>query len=319
MAIGTPAAGGERLTIYSGQHAELTRAVTAAFVDATGIAAEVRTAEDPELANQILAEGSASPADVFIAANSPALVRLSDAGLLAPLPEDVLSAVPDRDRALDGDWVGICARATVLVYAPDLVAEDALPASIMDLANPEWQGKVGIAPSESDFLPVVTAVIQTKGEDAARQWAEGLARNAVVYLGNTPILKEVDAGRLPVGVVNHYYWFRMADEVGAAAMRSRLHSFRQRDPGALVNISGAGVLASSPRRELATQFVAFLVSERGQQAIVASNTFEYPLRPGVAAADGLEPFDELDPPDLAPADLGDNGQAIALLQDVGLL
>ena len=317
--VGTPAAGQGTLTIYSGQHPEFTKTIAAAFADATGIATQIRTAEDPELANQLIAEGSSSPADIFIAANSPGLMRLSEQGLLTPVPAEILDQVPAQYNGPDDDWVGIAARATVLVYAPSLVAETALPASLLDLAAPEWQGKVGIAPAESDFLPVVTAVIELAGADAARAWAEGLARNATVYLGNTPILRAVEAGQLATGVINHYYWFRMAAEVGASAMSSKLHYFGHKDPGALVNVSGAGVLASSSQPELARQFLAFLVSVAGQEALVHSNTFEYPLRSGVAPAPGLVPLSELDPPDLGPGDLGDNQQAIELLQDVGLL
>ena len=319
LTIGTPAAGQGSLTVYSGQHLEFTKTIAAAFVDATGIATQIRTVEDPELANQIIAEGASSPADIFIAANSPALMRLSEQGLLAPVPAEILSQVPARYNAPAGDWVGVAARATVLVYAPSLLAESALPASLLDLAKPEWQGKVGIAPAESDFLPVVTAVIKLEGEDVAREWAEGLARNATVYLGNTPILRAAEAGELATGVINHYYWFRMAAEVGTSAMRSKLHYFGHQDPGALVNVSGAGILASSPQPELARQLLAFLVSEPGQEALVQSNTFEYPLRGAGAPAPVLKSLAELDPPDLGPGELGDNQQAIALLQDVGLL
>ena len=176
-------------------------------------------------------------------------MRLSEQGLLTPVPAEILSQVPARYNAPAGDWVGVAARATVLVYAPSLLPETALPASLLDLAKPEWQGKVGIAPAESDFLPVVTAVIKLEGEDAAREWAEGLARNATVYLGNTPILRAVEAGQLATGVINHYYWFRMAAEVGTSAMRSKLYYFGHKDPGALVNVWGAGILASSPQPE----------------------------------------------------------------------
>jgi iron(III) transport system substrate-binding protein len=319
MTIGTPAAGQGILTIYSGQHPEFTKTIAAAFADATGIATQIRSAEDPELANQIIAEGASSPADVFIAANSPALMRLSEQGLLTPVPAEILSQVPARYNAPAGDWVGVAARATVLVYAPSLLPETALPASLLDLAKPEWQGKVGIAPAESDFLPVVTAVIRLEGEDVAREWAEGLAHNATVYLGNTPILRAVEAGQLATGVINHYYWFRLAAEVGTSAMRSNLYYFGHLDPGALVNVSGAGILASSSQPELARQFLAFLVSEPGQEALVQTNTFEYPLRGDVAPAPGLKPLAELDPPDLGPGDLGDNQQAVELLLDVGLL
>jgi iron(III) transport system substrate-binding protein len=315
---GTPVPGGT-LTLYSGQHGEPTREVVAAFADATGTIVRLRSGEDAELANQIIAEGSASPADVIYTENSPALVRLSEQGLLAPVDPETLALVPAQYNAPQGDWVGVAARETVLVYNPALLAEADLPASVLDLAQPQWEGKIGIAPAGTDFLPLVTAVIVLEGEDAARTWAEGLARNAERYRGNIAILRAVDNGDLAAGIINHYYWFRMAHEVGEDQMHSRLYYFGNQDAGALVNVSGAGPLAASKNPELAQQFLAFLVGKQGQEVLAQSDDFEYPLGSGVAASPELKPFAELDPPPITIADLGDGSAAIALLQDVGWL
>jgi iron(III) transport system substrate-binding protein len=315
---GTPAPRGT-LTLYSGQHGEPTREIVAAFADATGITVQFRAGEDAELANQVIAEGDASPADVIYTENSPALVLLSDQGRLAKIDPETLARVPSRYNSPLGDWVGVAARATVLVYNPALLTEAALPGSILDLAKPEWQGKIGIAPAETDFQPLVSAVILLEGEDAARVWAEGLARNAETYRGNTPILRAVDSGELAAGIINHYYWFRLAHEVGQDQMHSKLYYFGHEDPGALVNVSGAGALASSKNPDLAQEFLTFLVSQRGQETLVQSGDFEYPLASGVDAAPELKPFDELNPPPLTIAALGDGRAAIELLEDVGLL
>jgi iron(III) transport system substrate-binding protein len=307
------------LTLYSGQHGEPTRAIVAAFADATGVTVQFRAGEDAELANQIIAEGDASPADVIYTENSPAQALLAEQGLLAPVAPETLARVASQYNSPRGDWVGVAARATALVYNPALLAEADLPGSILDLAKPEWQGKIGIAPAETDFQPVVTAVIILEGEDAARAWAEGLARNAETYRGNTPILQAVEQGELAAGIINHYYWFRLAHEAGEDQMRSELYYFGHEDPGAVVNVSGAGALAASQYPELAQELLAFLVSEQGQETLVRSNDFEYPLGSGVAASPQLKPLAELDPPPLMVADLGDGSAALALLEDVGLL
>ncbi|HET7092831.1 MAG TPA: extracellular solute-binding protein, partial [Thermomicrobiales bacterium] len=227
--------------------------------------------------------------------------------------------VPEQYNSPNDDWVGSAARATVLVYNPAMVAEDQLPTSILDLAKPEWQGKIGIAPAETDFQPLVAAVSKIEGRDAAAAWLEGLARNAETYQGNTAILRAVEAGDLAAGIINHYYWFRMAREIGADQMHSKLYYFRHHDPGALVNVSGAGALAASRHLDEAQRFLAFLVSDEGQQTLVASNDFEYPLAKGAKASPDLEPFAKLEPPDISIADLGDGRDAVELLQDAGLL
>jgi iron(III) transport system substrate-binding protein len=256
---------------------------------------------------------------VIYSENSPALMFLSEQGLLAAVDPATLALVPSQYNSPQGDWVGVAARETVLVYNPALLAEADLPASVLDLTQPQWEGKVGIAAAETDFHPLVTAVIVLEGEDAARTWAEGLARNAQTYRGNTAILRAVDNGDLAAGIINHYYWFRMAHEVGEDQMHSRLYYFGNQDPGALVSVSGAGPLASSQNPALAQQFLAFLVGKQGQEILAQSDDFEYPLGSGVAASPELKPFDELDPPPVSVADLGDGRAAIELLEDVGLL
>jgi iron(III) transport system substrate-binding protein len=315
---GSPVSG-DALTIYAGQHAATVEAIGAAFTKETGIPVQVRSGEDAEIANQIVAEGSASSADVVITENSPALMLLSEQKLLAPVDAATLARVPEQYNSPNDDWVGTAARATVLVYNPTLVPEADLPQSVLDLAKPEWQGKIGIAPAESDFQPLVAAVAKLDGRDAAETWLEGLARNAKTYQGNTAILRAVDAGELAAGIINHYYWFRLAKEVGADQMHSKLYYFRRHDPGALVNVSGAGALAAAKHADEAQRFLAFLVSDDGQKALVASGDFEYPLATPSAAAPGLEPFDKLEPPAISIDDLGDGRDAVELLQDAGLL
>ncbi len=102
-------------------------------------------------------------------------------------------------------------------------------------------------------------------------------------------------------------------------MSSALHYYAPKDPGYLVNVSGAAVLKSSHHQAAAERFLEFLVSQEGQEVLAHSDSYEYPLRPGVAAPAGLRPFSELQPASLTPAELGDGSEALALEQKVGLL
>lgn len=310
---------GGKLTLYNGQHASTTQAIVDAFTAQTGITIDIRNGESAELASQIVAEGGNSPADLIFAENSPNLELLDNQGLLAPVSADTFAMVPEQYSSAKGNWVGVAARAAVLVYNPALLPDAALPGSVLNLAGPGWKDKVGIAPSEGDFHPLVTAVVKLAGDEMAKAWAKGLARNAKVYQGNTAVLKDVEAGNVTAGLINHYYWFRLAVENGVASMKSKLFYFGHGDPGAVVVPSGAAALKSSKSPDLAQQFLAFLVSGPGQQTLIDSKDYEYPLASGVAADPALVPLADLDPPALAPADLGDGQIAIELLQDAGLL
>jgi iron(III) transport system substrate-binding protein len=307
------------LTLYSSQHEPMTEALIQGFEEHSGAGVQVRYGEDEGLASQIEQEGDASPADVILAENTPPLELLAGKGLLAEVDSSTLGEVPARYSSPTGRWVGVAARETVMVYNPDLVAAGELPASILDLAKPEWSGKLAIAPSEPDFVPIVSAIEKLDGEAAAKSWLEGFADNAKHYNDNEGIIAAVDGGQVAAGIVNHYYWYEALAEEGRDAVTSKLHYFGNEDPGALVNVSGAGALASSGDPALAQEFLAYVVSEEGQSAMTGSGDWEYPLNGAVAPPPGLKPFDSLEPPKVGPADLGDGSGPVELMQQVGLL
>jgi iron(III) transport system substrate-binding protein len=304
------------ITLYSAQHEGMTKALVAAFEKQTGIAVRVRFGEDAEIANQIVAEGSSSPADVILTENSPPLVLLAEKHLLTKVAASAYARVPAKYSSPKRNWVGVAGRATALVYNPKLVPASMLPASILDLAKPAWKGKLAIAPSEADFQPVVAAVIKLKGEARAKTWLQGFEANSKVYNDNEGIVAAVERGQVAAAIIDHYYWFRAYT---GSSMRSKLHYIGHRDPGALIDVSGAAVLASSKHAALAQRFVAFAVSKVGQRTLVTSGDFEYPLAAGVAAAPQLTPLAKLNPPRIHVAQLGDGKTALTLLQEVGLL
>jgi iron(III) transport system substrate-binding protein len=307
------------LTLYSSQHEAMTEALVKGFEEENGAKVQVRFGEDEGLASQIEQEGDATPADVVLTENTPPLELLAEKGLLAKVDPSTLEEVPSRYNSPSGHWVGVAARETVMVYNPSLIAADELPASILDLAKPEWKGKLAIAPSEPDFVPIVSAIEKLDGEAAAKSWLEGFAANAKHYNDNEGIIAAVDSGQVGAGIINHYYWFEAVAEEGKDKVPSRLHYFGHEDPGALVNISGAGALASSSDPELAQEFLAYLVSKKGQGAMTHSGDWQYPLNSAVAPPPGVKPFDTLEPPKVSPADLGDGSGPVELMQQVGLL
>jgi iron(III) transport system substrate-binding protein len=318
-ACGSSGHGGAVLTLYNGQHEQTTAALVAAFERQSGIEVRVRSGDEAELADQIMQEGSSSPADLFYSENTPVLEALREHGLLAAVSRSTLAAVPSRYDCAEGDWVGVSARVSVLVYNSAELRPSQVPDSILELARPRWKGKLGFAPSETDFQPLITAVVKLDGVHAAERWLTGLKANGAVYPDNETVVTQVNNGQSALGPINHYYWYRLRAEIGASAMHSALHYYSAGDPGDLVDVSGAAVLRSSSHQAAAQRFLAFLVSRAGQRTIAHSHSYEYPLRPGVSPAPGLRPFSELHPVALTPAQLGDGSAALAMEQRLGLL
>ena len=316
--VGCGGSGGPSIVLYNGQHLQLTMALVNAFEKQTGIAVRMRSNDSIVLADQILQEGHGSPADVYLAENTPELMTLQGRGLLAKLSASTLAQVPGGDSSPAGKWVGMALRVSSLAYDPALVAAARLPASILDLAQPQWKGKVAIAPTDSDFPPIVGAVIAAYGTKTATTWLTGLKRNAQTYQDEEAIVAAVNRGDVASGLINQYYWYRLRLEVGASAVHSRLHYFPHHDVGSIANVSGVSVLATSGHRQAAERFVRFLVSEAGQQIIANSDDFEYPARPGVAPNAALPPLDTIAHATLNVVSLGENQQAPRLMRQVGL-
>ncbi len=309
------------LILYNGQHEQTTQALVNAFEKQSGITVTVRNGDEDQLAEQIMQEGSRSPADVFFTENSPALMKLAGQHLLADVSKSTLAAVPAASNSPAGNWVGVTARVSALVYSTSTLKPSQLPSSVMDLASPEWAGKLGIAPGETDFQPIITSIADTYGSAAALAWLKAVKSNAGshVYPDNETLTSEVNSGQVEIGLINHYYWYRLRAEIGAAKMHSALHYFAAGDAGYVLDVSGAGILASSTHQAAAQKFLAFLVSAAGQRIIARTDSYEYPLRPGVAANPALPPLSSLRP-DTADtiARLGDGATALQLLQQAGL-
>jgi len=312
----TPSA--EGIVVYNAQHASLTKAWAEAFSRETGIKVTLRNGGDTELGNQIVQEGAASPADVFLTENSPAMALVDSAGLFAPLNTATLALVPESFRPAHGRWIGIAARSTVFVYNKQKLTAAQLPKSLMDLAGPGWKGRWAASPAGADFQAIVSALLELKGEAATLDWLKGMKANAVTYKGNGVVLKAVNAGEVDGGVIYHYY--RVGDQArtGENSRNTDAHYFRNQDPGAFVSVSGAGVLSSSKRKAEAQAFVQWLSGKGGQEILKTGDSYEYAVGNGAASNARLVPLADLQAPKVDPSRL--NSKKVSdLMTQAGLL
>lgn len=314
----SPASDGS-VVLYSGRNENLVQPIIDRFTDETGIAVEVRYANTAEMAAQLLEEGSTSPADVFLAQDAGALGAVAREGIVDELPSEVLDLVPEAYRDADGQWVGVTGRVRVLAYNPDLVEESELPQSIDELVEPQWQGRVGVAPTNASFQSFVTAMRVSRGDEATEQWLTALRDNdPQIRERNGQILADVDAGTIDTGLINHYYVGELAQEQGVDVdgLTARLHYFPDGDLGGLVNISGVALTQDQPDED-GLEFVRFMLSESTQQAFV-EETYEYPLVEGVEGPAQVPPLSDLEQPEIDLNDLDSLDETVQMVTRVGL-
>ncbi|OBA69210.1 iron ABC transporter substrate-binding protein [Mycolicibacterium elephantis] len=314
----TSSSDSDELLIYNAQHESLTKEWIEAFTEETGIEVSYRQGGDTELGNQLVAEGDASPADVFLTENSPAMAAVERAGLFAELDAETLDQVPAQFRPDTGRWTGVAARSTVFVYNKDRLTPDQLPKSMLDLQQPEWKGRWGAPPTKADFQAIVAALLELEGEAATAQWLDAMKANAVPYNNNIDTLKAVNAGEVDGGIIYHYYWYRDQSKTKEISGNTALHYFKNQDPGAFVSLSGGGVLASSDKQDQAQQFMRFITSRAGQEVLEKGTSFEYPVASGVPANPALPPLDSLQAPDVDPSTLNEQ-KVTELMTKAGLL
>lgn len=306
------------IIVYNAQHESLTQAWADGFTSETGIKVTLRNGGDSEFSNQIVAEGAASPADVFLTENSPAMALVDAAGLFAPLDADTLAQVPGDFRPANGKWIGVAARSTVFAYNTQKLTEDKLPKSLLDLADPSWKGRWAASPSGADFQAIVSALLELEGEAATADWLKAMKENFTAYKGNGTVMKAVNAGEIEGGVIYHYYWFGDRAKTGENSKDVALHYFRNQDPGAFVSISGGGVLASSKHSKEAQAFLKWIAGKGGQDILQNGTSYEYAVGKDAQSNAKLVPLADLQAPKVEASALNSK-KVTDLMTAAGLL
>lgn len=308
---------GPSLTVYSGRTEDLVGPLFSRFEDATGIEVKVRYGDSAEVSGAVLEEGDRPNADVLLVQDAGNLGQVNDAGRLAPLPQTLVDRVPAPFRSPVGRWVGLSGRARVVAYNTDKVKQAELPATVDGFTDPAWKGRLAWAPTNGSFQAFVTAFRVLLGQDRADAWLRGMKRNEPkTFPNNVSIVEAVGKGEVDAGFVNHYYLYRLRAEGKAGKAENKY--FGDGDPGSLVNVAGAGILAGSKKSAEAGRLLEFLLNDESQRYF-AEKTFELPVVPSVKADPALPPITSLAKPEVELSKLDDAKGTIDLLTKLQIL
>lgn len=310
--------GGSTLTIYSSRTSSLVQPLLEAYAKESGVDLKIKYDSTAAIIATLQEEGDNSPADAVYIAESSGLGALSQGGLLSTLPSGILNKVDSHYKSGKGEWVGTSGRSKVLVYNTKTQNPSTLPTGIMDYLDPKWKGKIGWAPAHGEWQLTPAAIRIMLGDEGAKKWIEGMKANqAKTYPNLISIVQAAATGEIEVGFVNHYYVPRILKEQGEG-FGARNFFLKPGDPGALVDVAGAGVLKRSKNQAGAQRFIEYLLSDATQKYFV-EQTYEYPMIKGINGPAGLPALGDLKPPDIDQDRLSDVPATLKLLRDAGVL
>lgn len=321
-AVGLAAAA--EVNVYSARKDELIKPLLDAFTAKSGITVNLLTADADQLIERLKNEGANSPADLLITTDAGRLHRAEAEGLLQPVRSEVLAKnIPAHLRDPQNHWFGLSQRARAVFYAKDRVKPTEL-SSYEDLADPKWKGRICVRSSNNIYnQSMLAAMIAAHGPEKAEAWAKGVAANLArkPQGGDRDQIKAVAAGECDVAIANTYYYGGMLtgkDQAEkAAAEKVAIFFPNQKDRGAHVNISGAGVTASAKNKDAAVKLLEFLSNDEAQR-IYADVNQEYPVKNGVAWSGLLEGWGRFKADELNVRALGDNNaEAVKMFDRVG--
>lgn len=286
------------VVVYSARIERLIKPMFDAFTSQTGIKVSYFTAKETQLFERLKAEGTHTPADLFMTVDAGNLWIAEQAGLLQGFDSTTIdSRIPGHLRARDNAWVGLSVRARPIMYSTERVQPADL-SSYEALGDPKWRGRLCLRTSRKVYTQsLVATMIKSLGETQAEQVVGGwMANKPRIFNSDTKILQAIAAGQCDVTMANTYYLARLKAKDPAFPVAILWPN--QDSRGVHVNISGAGITRHAKHRSAAIKLIEFLSSPQAQQLYVETN-YEYPANPAVKpgallAAWGTFKADEVD-------------------------
>jgi iron(III) transport system substrate-binding protein len=315
-ALGTaPAAAAPEVVVYSARNEQLIKPLFDAYTAKTGVGVRFITDKEGPLLARLQAEGANTPADVLVTVDAGNLWQAGEVGVLAAIDSPVLRAnIPAQLRDPGDRWFGLSVRARPLVYSTDRVRAADL-VSYEDLADPKWKGRLCLRTSKKVYNQSLVAMMLARlGEaETARVvggWVTNLATEPVA--NDNQVMEAIDAGKCDVGIVNTYYFGRLAKE--RPGLKVAIAWPNQASSGVHVNVSGAGVTRHAKHPDEARQLLEWLSSAEAQ-GLFASLNLEYPANPAIAPDPAVAAWGSFKADPANVADAGRLQAAAVMLMD----
>lgn len=313
----------KEITLYTHRHYEADKEIFKSFADKTGIQVNVVKASADELIQKLQNEGSQSPADLLITDDAGRLVRAKKKGLLQSIESKKLNeAVPSRLRDEDNQWFALTKRARIVVYNKSKVKPEEL-STYEALTDEKWRGRLLVRASSNIYnQSLLASIIANTDKESAKVWAGGVVRNmARAPKGNDrDQVKAILSNQGDLAIINTYYLGKLINSKDSNEVRAGnavgVFFPNQENRGSHINISGIGITKHAPNKELAAQFIEYLLSKEVQEKFAQAN-YEYPVNPKAEISDLLKSWGEFKEDQLPLSKLGElNKWAVVIFDEV---
>jgi len=274
-------ASAEELVIYSARNEHLIEPLFKKYESETGISIRFITDKAGALIQRLKAEGKRSPADILITVDAGNLWYAASQGILKPVNSPTLETrIPPHLRDPAGRWFGLSVRARTIVHSTDRVEPGEL-STYEALGDSKWKKRLLLRTSKKVYNQSLVAMLIAehgieRTENIVRSWVGNLS--TAPFSNDTKVMEAILAGVGDVGIVNTYYFGRLLKDNPDLPLA--LFWPDQDGAGVHINVSGAGVVATSRKTDLAIGFLEWLASPEAQRVFAHAN-MEFPASSGV--------------------------------------
>jgi iron(III) transport system substrate-binding protein len=275
------------VVVYTSVDDVFARPIAEQFARETGVRVnlvpDTEETKSTSLLNRLIAERPRPQADVFWSGDPVRAAILKSNGVSEAYRSPQAAGLPELYNDRDAHWTAFSARARVLIYNTEIVAESERPASVMDLLDPRFAGRACIAnPLFGTTSMHAAALFQVLGEQNARDFFEQfIANGGTIVSSNGEVRRRVAAGDFALGITDTDDFnvaFQEGQPVGAV--------YPDADGiGTLIIPNAAVLIAGAPNAAGGRAFIDFLLRAETEAALAASAAAQMPLRADVPAPD----------------------------------
>lgn len=278
-----PVFAGETVVVYTSVDQVFSEPILKAFEAKTGVRVralyDVEAAKTVGLVNRLIAEKSRPAADVFWNSEISRTIVLKQKGVLASYASPNRKGLNPAFYDPNAYWTGFAARGRVILYNTRMVSSDTAPASIFDLTEEKWRGRVAMAnPLFGTTSMHMAALWAQLGEKTAEAWLSGmLANNTKIVNGNSVARDLVVSGQVPVCITD-------TDDSAVAIEKNAPVAVifpDQKGIGALLIPSSVAMIRGCPHPDAARMFIDFLLSKDVEGMLAQGEAAHMPLHEGV--------------------------------------